>query len=187
MRIGRATMAGVATFALVAGFGIANVSAAGSPGPARATVGNVVALAAPSPYFVSSNLALKKTYITRGSNAKHTTATVWENVDGRVTIGCPGKTGSCIVAADMTVQFQADGADATVNLCPYVDGSATATDLTCGVIVGWAPDAFGWNMYHFVHTFKILHGSHTVRTFINASSDGDIAWFSNTYSVYRKM
>ena len=185
MRIGRATLVAIVAIALVAGFSIATLNAAGPPGVHEAGA-EAVALATPSPYFVSRNLSLTHTYVTRGREASGTTADVWEPVDNPVTITCPGKIGSCVVTADMTVQFQANGADANVNLCPFVDDVGTATDLTCGVIVGWAPDAFGWNMYHFVHTFKILHGSHTVQTYFSATADGDIAWFSNTYSVYRK-
>jgi hypothetical protein len=169
--------------AMAIGWSVASVSAASQP-RATGTHGKTTATrgAAPSPYFISGPLVSVGTYLSRGLNGKPLTGT-FSPVEPRVKIRCPGRTGSCIVSAELNVALASTNSN--VELCPFVDGSFTKSQIDCYANIG--ETGTGYQSYSFVYTFTIPHGTHHVRAnALVGSGSGDLSYFSNVYTVYRR-
>jgi hypothetical protein len=169
--------------ALAIGWGLASVSASTPPETAGKPAGTAPSRATADPYFRSGPLAAVGTYLSRGYNAQALTS-MFAPVEPRVKVKCAGKTGRCVVAADINVAISSTNSD--IELCPYVDGSAAKSQLSCYANVGTSSTSSGYHSYSFVHTFTISHGSHKVQTHaLVTSGSGSMSFFSNTYTVYR--
>jgi hypothetical protein len=172
--------------ALVTGVLITRVSASNRPAPVGPTTDRPEAIDAPSLSLISPALSLQRTYLNRGLNSASVPAGTWTPVENPLTFRCPGTTGKCFVTADLNIQF-VPGSASNIELCPYVDGSSGKTNLPCATNVGWAQPG-GFHAQHFVHTFVVTHGPHTVQAYIlSGTSAGSVAYFSDVYSVYKKL
>jgi hypothetical protein len=168
--------------ALAIGWGAASVSASDQPDATGRHVGTTTSAVTPSPYFLSGPLTAVGTYLSRGYNPQPLTGT-FTPVEPKVKIKCPGKTGKCVVAADIKVVISSTNSN--IEFCPVVDGSDMASQLDCEANIGTSSTNSNYHSYSFVHTFKIKHGTHKVQTYALAGFGGDMSYFSNIYTVYK--
>jgi hypothetical protein len=163
------------------GWSIASVSASNPP----ALSGEHAAEPrAPTGPFLSGPLTAMRTYLSRGMNFQALTGSFTPVEASKVKIACPGKTGSCLVSADINVAISSTNSN--VELCVYVDGSATKTQVPCAANVGASSTTALYHSYSFVHTFKISHGAHKVQTHaLVTNTGGTMSYYSIVYTVYK--
>ena len=166
------------------GWSIGSVSATDVPDATGERAATAELRGGADPYFLSGPMTVVRTYLSRGLNGQGMAAATFTPAEAPVTIRCPGQTGTCVVAADINIAISSTNTN--IELCPYVDGDASKSQLDCPANVGASNASAGYHSYNFIHTFKISHGTHTVRAYALAGGGGTMSYFSNVYTVYKK-
>jgi len=128
------------------------------------------------------NHVLQRTYTNSGIYGSFVPGETLTPIDARLTVVCPGTSGTCTIEADMWAQSTGSSSGNANAVCLYVDGNATnGCPLT-----GETPSDTSFVVNSFSQSVKgVAHGNHTVQTYYFSSNGAGVESYTSHYRVYK--
>jgi len=138
-----------------------------------------------SPEALATKHVLEGTYINNGNFNGSVSAGTWTPVDTKLTVPCPGTSGTCTIEADMWVDnwLSGEASSNSVTICLYVDdvqtsGCAYATSET-------PPDGSHNHASTSQPLSGLAPGNHTVQTYFYSDYGAFLEYYAVNYRVYK--
>jgi len=135
---------------------------------------------------LAANHVLQRTYFSHGNLNATFFPAGFSPVDQPLTVSCPGTTGTCTFEADQWVENGVNGGGASTNefaLCFYIDGSSVP--IGCFYTNVTPNDGTAVTGSQSYNVSGILHGNHTVQTYLFTTAGAPVEGFAITYRVYK--
>jgi hypothetical protein len=133
-----------------------------------------------SPDALATKHILEGTYINSGFYGGIVSAETTVPIDTKLTVACPGTSGTCTIEADMWVQSEGVASDSYA-ICLYVDGNP----LECP-LAGETPADGTAAIGSFSQRLSgLAHGNHTVQTYYFTDQGAGVLDYTINYRVYK--
>jgi hypothetical protein len=135
-----------------------------------------------SPDALATKHILEGTYINSGFYGAVVAAGATVPTDTKLTVACPGTSGTCTIEADMWVQSDGVANDAYA-ICLYVDGNPPANGCP---LAGETPADGTAAIGSFSQSLSgLAHGNHTVQTYYFTDQGAGVLDYTINYRVYK--
>ncbi|MFY9904814.1 MAG: hypothetical protein WBD45_19325 [Terriglobales bacterium] len=128
---------------------------------------------------------LQGTYINNGNYNANVPAATYTPIDTKLTVACPGTSGTCTIEADMWVDnYNSSGPSFnSTTICLYVDGVQTSG---CAYETAETP-LDGSHVHNSTSQplSGLAPGNHTVQTYFRANDGAFAEYYTTNYRVYK--
>jgi len=137
------------------------------------------------PETTATKHVLEGTYINNGNHNATVPAATYTPVDTKLTVSCPGTSGTCTIEADMWVDNYLSGGGSlnSITICLYVDGVQTSG---CAYETSETPPDGSHNHASTSQPLSgLAPGNHTVQTYFYSNEGAFVEYYTTNYRVYK--